>query len=125
ELDLESLASVRACADALLAEGRPIDVLFANAGVMACPHGRTRDGFETQIGTNHIGHFVLANRLAPLVAKSAAGRVVVTSSSGHRLSDVNLDDPNFERTAYDPWQAYGRSKTANALYALELDRRMR
>jgi len=125
QLDLESLASVRACADGLLAEGRPIDVLFANAGVMACPQGRTRDGFETQIGTNHIGHFVFANRLVPLVAKSGAARVVVTSSAGHRLADVSLDDPNFERSAYDPWQAYGRAKTANVLYAVELDRRVR
>src|SRR5262245_35522739 len=125
ELDLESLASVRACADRLLAEGMPIDVLFANAGVMACPEGRTRDGFETQIGTNHIGHFVLANTLVPLVAKSGNGRVVATSSAGHRLSDVNLGDPNFERTPYNAWQAYGRSKTANVLYAVELDRRVK
>jgi len=125
QLDLESLASVRACADRLLTEERPIDVLFANAGVMACPQGRTRDGFEMQLGTNHLGHFVLANKLAPLLEKSAAGRIVVTSSSGHRLSDVDLDDANFERTAYDPWIAYGRSKTANVLYAVELDRRLK
>jgi NAD(P)-dependent dehydrogenase (short-subunit alcohol dehydrogenase family) len=78
-----------------------------------------------QLGTNHLGHFVLANKLAPLLEKSAAGRIVVTSSSGHRLSDVDLDDPNFERTAYDPWIAYGRSKTANVLYAVELDRRLK
>jgi NAD(P)-dependent dehydrogenase (short-subunit alcohol dehydrogenase family) len=122
-LDLESLASVRACADRLLAEGRPLDVVFCNAGVMACPQRWTPDGFELQLGTNHLGHFVLANRLAPLVAKRR-GRFVITSSSAHRLADVDLGDPNFERTAYDPWQAYGRSKTANALYALELDRRL-
>src|SRR5688572_13096239 len=125
ELDLESLASVRACANRLLDEGRTIDVLFANAGVMACPPGRTRDGFETQLGTNHIGHFVLANKLVPLVAQSPDGRIVVTSSSGHRLADVDLDDPNFERRPYDAWIAYGRSKTANVLYAVELDRRVR
>jgi NAD(P)-dependent dehydrogenase (short-subunit alcohol dehydrogenase family) len=125
ELDLESLASGRACANRLLGEGMPIDVLFANAGVMACPQGRTRDGFETQIGTNHIGHFVLVNKLMPLIAKSGTGRIVVTSSAGHRQSDVNLEDPNFERTPYDAWQAYGRSKTANVLYAVELDRRMK
>ena len=123
ELDLESLASVRACADRLLAEGRPLDVVFGNAGVMACPEARTPDGFELQLGTNHLGHFVLANRLAPLVVQSS-GRIVITSSSAHRLADVDLDDPNFERTTYDPWQAYGRSKTANALHALELDRRL-
>jgi NAD(P)-dependent dehydrogenase (short-subunit alcohol dehydrogenase family) len=125
ELDLESLSSVRACAERLLGDGASIDVLFANAGVMACPQGRTRDGFETQIGTNHIGHFVLANKLAPLIAKSGNGRVVMTSSAGHRISDVDLEDPNFERTPYDAWQSYGRSKTANVLYAVELDRRMK
>jgi len=125
ELDLASLASVHACADRLLAEGQPIHVLFANAGVMACPQGRTREGFETQIGTNHLGHFVFVGKLAPLVIRSAPGRIVVTSSAGHRISDVDLDDPNFERTPYDPWVAYGRSKTANALFAVELDRQLK
>ena len=125
ELDLASLASVHTCADRLLAEGQPIHVLFANAGVMACPQGRTREGFETQIGTNHLGHFVFVGKLAPLVTRSAPGRIVVTSSAGHRISDVDLDDPNFERTPYDPWLAYGRSKTANALFAVELDRQLK
>jgi NAD(P)-dependent dehydrogenase (short-subunit alcohol dehydrogenase family) len=125
ELDLASLASVHACAERLLAEDQPIHVLFANAGVMACPKGRTREGFETQIGTNHLGHFVFVGKLAPLVTRSAPGRIVVTSSAGHRISDVDLDDPNFERTPYDPWVAYGRSKTANALFAVELDRQLR
>jgi len=125
ELDLASLASVHACAERLLAENQPIHVLFANAGVMACPQGRTREGFETQIGTNHLGHFVFVGKLAPLVTRSAPGRIVVTSSAGHRISDVDLDDPNFERTPYDPWVAYGRSKTANALFAVELDRQLR
>jgi NAD(P)-dependent dehydrogenase (short-subunit alcohol dehydrogenase family) len=125
ELDLASLASVHACADRLLAEGQPIHVLFANAGVMACPLGRTLDGFEMQIGTNHLGHFVFVGKLAPLVIRSAPGRIVVTSSAGHRISDVDLDDPNFERTSYDPWVAYGRSKTANALFAVELDRQLK
>jgi NAD(P)-dependent dehydrogenase (short-subunit alcohol dehydrogenase family) len=125
ELDLASLASVRDCADKLLSEGQPINVLIANAGVMACPQGVTTDGFETQFGTNHLGHFVFVNRLVPLLLAGAPSRVVVLSSSGHRFSDVDLDDPNFERTAYDPWTAYGRSKTANALFALALDRRLR
>jgi NAD(P)-dependent dehydrogenase (short-subunit alcohol dehydrogenase family) len=123
ELDLANLASVRACADALLAEGRPFDLIIANAGVMATPFGKTADGFETQFGTNHLGHFVLLNRLAPLIADG--GRVVMLSSSGHRYSDVNLDDPNFERTEYTPFGAYGRSKTANVLFAVEFDRRHR
>lgn len=123
ELDLASLASVRKCADALKADGRTFDVLIGNAGVMACPEGRTADGFETQIGSNHLGHFVLLNRLAPLVKDG--GRIVLLSSAAHRICDVNLDDPNFEQTPYEPWQAYGRSKTANALYALALDRRLK
>jgi NAD(P)-dependent dehydrogenase (short-subunit alcohol dehydrogenase family) len=121
ELDLASLASVRKCADALLAAGKPFDVVIANAGVMACPKGETADGFETQFGTNHLGHFVLVNRIASLIKKG--GRLVNLSSSGHRFSDVDLDDPNFERTPYTEFGAYGRSKTANILFAVEFDRR--
>ncbi len=123
ELDLASLASVRACADALLADGQPFDLVIANAGVMACPFGKTADGFETQFGTNHLGHFVLVNRIASLMKPGS--RLVNLSSAGHRYSDVDLDDPNFERTPYDPWVAYGRSKTANVLFAVEFDRRHR
>jgi NAD(P)-dependent dehydrogenase (short-subunit alcohol dehydrogenase family) len=100
-------------------------VLIANAGVMAPPRGATADGFETQFGTNHLGHFVLVNRLLPLLLAGAPSRVVCLSSGGHRLSDVDLDDPNFERQPYDPWIGYGRSKTANVLFAVELDRRLR
>lgn len=123
ELDLASLESVRACADALLAAGKPFDVVIANAGVMACPKGNTVDGFETQFGTNHLGHFVLVNRIASLMKPGS--RLVNLSSSGHRFSDVDLDDPNFERTAYTEFGAYGRSKTANILFAVEFDRRHR
>lgn len=121
ELDLASLASVRAAADRLVADGRPFDIVIANAGVMAPPFGHTADGFETQFGTNHLGHFVFVNRIAGLI--SDGGRLVNLSSAGHRFSDVDLDDPNFETTAYDPWVAYGRSKTANILFAVEFDRR--
>ena len=121
ELDLASLASVRACADALLEQGDAFDVIIANAGVMAPPFGRTADGFETQFGTNHLGHFVLINRLAPLL--KAGSRVVMVSSAGHRYGDVDLDDPGFERGEYTPFGAYGRSKTANILFAVEFDRR--
>jgi NAD(P)-dependent dehydrogenase (short-subunit alcohol dehydrogenase family) len=120
-LDLASLASVHACADALNAKGAPLDLVINNAGVMACPLSRTADGFEMQFGTNHLGHFVLVNRIASLLLPG--GRVVALSSAGHRFSDVDLDDPNFERTAYDPWVAYGRSKTADILFAVEFDRR--
>lgn len=124
-LDLESLADVRACADRIAAQGAPIHALIANAGVMACPQGQTRDGFETQFGTNHLGHFVFVNRLVPLVTRAAPSRIVVLSSAGHRFCDVDLADPSFERTPYDPWLAYGRAKTANVLFAVALDRRLR
>src|SRR2546422_5151542 len=115
ELDLASLASVRACADKLLAEGKPLDVLIANAGVMACPQGTTAEGFETQFGTNHLGHFVFVNRLVPLAVAGAPSRIVTLSSSGHRMSDVDLEDPGFERTPYDPWVAYGLENRECAL----------
>lgn len=124
-LDLADLTSVRAFTDGVLADIDRLDLLVANAGVMASPQGTTVDGFEIQFGTNHLGHFVLVNRLVPLLVQSAPARVVVLSSAGHRISDVDLDDPGFERTAYDPWIAYGRSKTASALFAVELDRRLR
>jgi NAD(P)-dependent dehydrogenase (short-subunit alcohol dehydrogenase family) len=121
ELDLASLASVRAAADKLVADGRTFDVVIANAGVMATPLGHTVDGFETQFGTNHLGHFVFVNRIASLIKDG--GRLVNLASSGHRYADVDLDDPNFEHTAYEPMVAYGRSKTANILFAVEFDRR--
>ncbi len=121
ELDLASLASVRAAADALVAKGEKFDIIIANAGVMAAPFGKTADGFETQFGTNHLGHFLLINRIASLLNPGA--RVVSLASSGHRFSNVDLEDPNFEHTDYDPWAAYGRAKTANILFAVEFDRR--
>jgi len=121
ELDLASLASVRACADALVAAGKPFDLVIANAGVMATPFGKTADGFETQFGTNHLGHFVLVNRIASLMKPGS--RLVNLASSGHRFSDVDLDDPNFDRGGYAEFVAYGRSKTANVLFAVEFDRR--
>jgi NAD(P)-dependent dehydrogenase (short-subunit alcohol dehydrogenase family) len=123
ELDLADLASVRASTDKLLNKGQFFDVIIANAGVMATPLGKTADGFETQFGTNHLGHFVFVNRIAPLLREG--GRLVNLSSAGHRFSNVSIDDPNFESTPYDPWVAYGRSKTANILFAVEFDRRHR
>src|ERR1700723_1997421 len=123
ELDLGNLKSVRACADALLAKGKPFDVVISNAGVMATPLGHTVDGFETELGTNHVGHFVVVNRIASL--KRDDGRLINLSSLGHGYSNVNLQDPNFERTPYDPFVAYGRSKTANILFAAAFDRRHR
>ncbi|MGV6874055.1 SDR family NAD(P)-dependent oxidoreductase [Pseudochelatococcus sp. B33] len=122
-LDLASLQSVRACADRLLADGRPFDSIIANAGVMATPFGRTVDGFEVQFAVNYLGHFALINRIEPLLADN--GRLVVLSSQAHRVADVDLNDPNFEHQAYGPWVAYGRSKTATSLFAVEFDRRHR
>jgi NAD(P)-dependent dehydrogenase (short-subunit alcohol dehydrogenase family) len=121
QVDLASLESVRRCADALVAEGAALDVIIANAGVMACPKGSTVDGFETQFGTNHLGHFVLVNRIASLLRPGS--RLVNLSSAGHRYADVDLQDPNFEHTKYEEFVAYGRSKTANILFAVEFDRR--
>jgi NAD(P)-dependent dehydrogenase (short-subunit alcohol dehydrogenase family) len=123
ELDLANLKSVRGCADGLLAKGEPFDVVIANAGVMATPFGHTIDGFETQFGTNHLGHFVLVNRIASLIRDG--GRLINLSSAGHRYSNVDLVDPNFERTPYEPMVAYGRSKTANILFAIAFDKRHR
>lgn len=122
DCDLASLASVRACADAVTARGEVFDVVIANAGVMNHPFQRTVDGFETHFGTNHLGHFVLVSRLVPLIAEG--GRVVVLSSAAHHAADVSLDDPGFERSAYNAYEAYGRSKTANILFAGELGRRL-
>lgn len=121
QMDLASLASVRAAAETLVAEGKPLDLIIANAGIMACPKSATANGFEMQFGTNHLGHFVFVNRIASLL--QPGGRLVNLSSSGHRFSDVNLADPNFEATDYTPFGAYGRSKTANILFAVEFDRR--
>ena len=121
-LDLASLASIRACTEMLVAKAQAFDVIIGNAGVMACPQGHTVDGFETQFGTNHLGHFVLVNRLAALLKPGA--RVVCLSSGGHRFADVDLQDPNFTRGDYQPFVAYGRSKTANILFAVGLDKRL-
>jgi NAD(P)-dependent dehydrogenase (short-subunit alcohol dehydrogenase family) len=122
-LDLASLKSVRACATELIAKGEPFDLVIANAGVMATPLGHTVDGFETQFGTNHLGHFVLINRIAPLMR--AGSRLINLSSSGHRFANVDLQDPNFEHTPYEPFIGYGRSKTANILFAVAFDQRHR
>ena len=122
-LDLSDLKSVRECSNKLLEKGEPFDAVIANAGVMATPFTYTKDGFEMQFGTNHLGHFVLVNRIASLFR--AGGRLVNLSSAGHRYSNVDLQDPNFERTPYEPFVAYGRSKTANILFAVAFDKRHR
>ncbi|MDG4666110.1 SDR family NAD(P)-dependent oxidoreductase [Mycobacterium sp. 236(2023)] len=124
-LDLTSLASV-ATAAAEISEITPaVHVLMNNAGVMFTPFGRTTEGFETQFGTNHLGHFELTRLLFPALVAADGARVVVLSSEGHRMSDVDFEDPNWERRDYDKFAAYGASKTANVLHAVELDRRLR
>ncbi|MEQ1787386.1 MAG: SDR family NAD(P)-dependent oxidoreductase [Acidimicrobiales bacterium] len=124
-LDLADLASVRTFADGFLEDHERLDVLIANAGIMACPYGTTADGFELQFGTNHLGHFLLITRLLPALIAAEGARVVLLSSAGHRFGDVDLDDPGFAHQEYDPWLAYGRAKTANVLCAVGVDRRYR
>jgi NAD(P)-dependent dehydrogenase (short-subunit alcohol dehydrogenase family) len=119
DLDLGDLASVAAFAQRLLDAGRPIDIVINSAGIMACPETRVGDGWEAQFATNHLGHFALVNRLWPLIAP-AGGRVVAVSSGGHRRSGIRWDDIQFER-GYDKWAAYGQSKTADVLFAVQLD----
>ncbi|MCA1217439.1 SDR family NAD(P)-dependent oxidoreductase [Streptomyces sp. 8L] len=119
ELDLGDLDSVRAFAERFLASGRAIDMIIGNAGVMACPETRVGPGWEAQFATNHLGHFALVNRLWPALADGA--RVVSVSSGGHRRSPIRWDDIQFEN-GYDKWEAYGQAKTANVLFAVELDR---
>ncbi|MYV41712.1 SDR family NAD(P)-dependent oxidoreductase [Streptomyces sp. SID1328] len=120
ELDLGDLDSVRGFAERFLASGRGIDLLIGNAGIMACPETRVGPGWETQFATNHLGHYALANRLWPALASGDGARVVSVSSRGHHLSPVRWDDVQWTE-GYDKWQAYGQAKTANALFALQLD----
>ena len=121
ELDLASLSSIQAATKRIVERGRSIDLLINNAGVMMCPEGQTADGFETQFGTNHLGHFALTAGLMPILARG--GRVVTLSSGAHLRGSVDLDDLNWKTRDYDPNLAYAQSKTANIWFASELDRR--
>jgi NAD(P)-dependent dehydrogenase (short-subunit alcohol dehydrogenase family) len=123
-LDLADLAAVRAFADALVAEGRAVDVLMNNAGVMAIPRRTTRDGFEMQLGTNHLGHFALTAWLLPALARAPAPRVVNVASMAHLQGRIDFDDLQGEQR-YEPWARYAQSKLANLLFTYELDRRAR
>jgi NAD(P)-dependent dehydrogenase (short-subunit alcohol dehydrogenase family) len=123
-LALDRPDSVRAFAKSWLAENRTLHLLLNNAGVMACPLARTPEGWEMQFATNHLGHFLLTALLAPALRAAGGARVVDTSSGGHRMSGVVFDDIHFERRPYDKWAAYGQSKSANVLHAVELDRRL-
>lgn len=122
-LDLASLGSVRAAVDDVAGRVEALDVLVNNAGVMAPPFGHTEDGFETQIGTNHLGHFALTSALLPLLMASAGPRVVNVSSAAHRMGSINPDDLHYENHSYSAWPAYGASKLANLLFTAELQRR--
>ncbi|RUP51168.1 oxidoreductase, partial [Jimgerdemannia flammicorona] len=123
KLDLSSLASVKTFVDEVKTTGVPLNGLILNAGIMAPPFGNTADGFETQFGTNHVAHYLLTRLLIDNLVANAPARVVVVSSSGHRLDGVDFSDPNFTTRPYDKWKAYGQSKTANILFAYELNKR--
>jgi NAD(P)-dependent dehydrogenase (short-subunit alcohol dehydrogenase family) len=130
QMDLGDLSSVEKFADDFLAQHDRLDILIGNAGIMACPFAKTAQGFESQIGVNHFGHFTLINKLMPALEKAGqagdengGARVVVLSSIGHRIAGIDFDDMHFENRAYDKWQSYGQSKTAKSLLAVELDRR--
>ncbi len=125
ELDLASLASVRAFTDAYLARYDALNILINNAGIMACPQDSTEDGFELQFGTNHLGHFLMTNRLVPALLKGAPSRVVALSSRAHHMATVDFEDLDFSGRGYNKWIAYGQSKTANILFAVALDARLR
>jgi NAD(P)-dependent dehydrogenase (short-subunit alcohol dehydrogenase family) len=122
-LDLTSLTGVRAAAAAVADLAPSVDVLMNNAGVMFTPFCRTADGFENQLGTNHLGHFELTRLLMPQLRAGDGARVVILSSDGHHMSDIDLEDPNWERREYDKFRAYGASKTANVLHMVEINRR--
>ncbi|MFZ1741441.1 MAG: SDR family NAD(P)-dependent oxidoreductase [Pontixanthobacter sp.] len=124
QCDLASLESVRTCAKEAQSRFERIDLLINNAGVMACPLGKTAGGFEMQFGTNHVGHFLLTNLLMPLVKQGSNPRIVNLSSRGHFFDQVHFDDPNYSQRVYEKWAAYGQSKTANVQFSVGLEKRL-
>ena len=127
QMDLNSLASIRAAAAAFLEKSKTLNILINNAGIMATPQGKTADGFELQFGTCHLAHFLLFQLLKPTLLASSTptfnSRVIALSSSGHRTAGIQFKDYNFEKYPYSPWIAYGQAKTANIYFVNELDRR--
>ena len=123
-LELTDLQSVRACAQTWIASKQPLHLLINNAGLMACPLQRTPAGYESQLATNHIGHFLLTCLLVPALKLDPPARIINLSSAGHRFSGLHFEDPHYEKRDYDKWEAYGQSKTANILFSVELDRRL-
>ena len=124
ELDLSDLDSVARFAERFVKEHQRLDLLINNAGVMVPPLGRTKQGFELQFGTNHLGHFALTARLLPLIERTPQARIVVVSSTAQAFGRIAFDDLNWEHRSYRAWRAYGQSKLANMLFALELQRRL-
>lgn len=122
-LDLGSVGAVRAFASAFLAQVPQLHILVNNAGIMAVPQGITEDGIERQFAVNYLGHYVLTRLLQPALVSAQGARVVSVSSIGHRRSDIRYDDIHFSHTPFNTWDAYGQSKTACALLAVEVDRR--
>lgn len=120
-MDLADISSVRTFAEDYLADGQPLHILINNAGIMACPETRIGPGWEQQFGVNHLGHFELARKLHPALAKAGGARLVALSSLAHRMSDIHWDDPHFTSHDYEKWQAYGQAKSANALFARGAD----
>ena len=123
-LDLSDLKSVRSFVDHVTGGHARLDLLINNAGIMACPEARVGPGWESQFGVNHMGHFALTTGLLPLLERTEGARVVALSSTAHKLTDIVWDDIHYERSPYDKWQAYGQAKTANALFANALSRRL-
>lgn len=123
-MDLSDLKSVHAFAHKIATEIDHLDLLINNAGIMACPETRVGANWEAQFGVNHIGHFALTKALMPLLQKTPNVRVICLSSTGHKLSDIRWEDIHYEADPYHKWQAYGQSKTANALFANALSRRL-
>jgi NAD(P)-dependent dehydrogenase (short-subunit alcohol dehydrogenase family) len=124
ELELSEPASVRAAAESWLADHEALHLLVNNAGVMACPLGRTKEGYELQFATNHFGHFLFTGLLVPALLRGAPARIVNLSSAGHRMSGVVFEDIHYENRPYDKWEAYGQSKSANVLFSVALNRRL-
>eukprot|EP00127_Corallochytrium_limacisporum_P000572 Clim_evm11s19 gene=Clim_evmTU11s19 len=124
QLDLASFASIRRAAKEVLRKHNKLHYLINNAGVMACPRSETEDGYEMQLGTNHLGHFMLTMQLIDLLHKSGPARIVNVSSTAHQLGYINFDDLNSEKS-YNEWLAYGQAKLANIYFTMELDRRLK
>jgi len=124
ELDLSSLVSIKAFSDGILKDFQQLDILINNAGIMMCPYSKTKDGFEMQMGTNHLGHFALTGHLLPLMKQTPKSRLVILSSVGHRGGEIDFSDFNWETRKYKTIQAYGDSKLANLYFAYELKRKL-